>query len=96
MVNTLPDYIIRRIRAKHKREVKAEVKALYALSPVLWAVVKGYDTEEAILDKLGWSYERLATHLSWAVKQRYLRRWGSRILPIQPNHKQLRKSWAKL
>lgn len=83
--------IWKRIQAKRNRELKAEVRALYSLSPVLWAVVKGYDTYDSLLTKLGWSSKRLTSYIQYAIEDNYLHQWGNRYLPTQERHKVLKK-----
>lgn len=81
----------KRIQAKRARELKDEVRALYSLSPVLWAIVKGHDTFDAIQAKLGWTTKRLTAYIQCAIEDNYIHRWGHRYLPTRERHKVLKR-----
>lgn len=74
-----------------KRELKAAVKALYTIDPILWATVKGYDTPTKIQTKLQWSERRLAYRLDLALKQNRITWQNRKLRPVQDEHKILRR-----
>lgn len=80
-----------RIKAKRKRDLKAEVKALYAINPVLWAVVKGYDTPERIATRFKWTSKWTDEAIDLAITGNHVKWWGSKLRPTQDRHKILRR-----
>lgn len=84
--------IWRRIQAKREREFKAEVKALYKVSAILWAVVKGYDTDELLAQRFSTTRpDALQRWTARAMSEGHIRWWGGKYRPIDKRHKQLKK-----
>jgi hypothetical protein len=83
------------IKAKRNRELKAETKALYQFSPILWAVVKGFDTRDELMDRLDLTKAQVDRKIVVAVEAGYVHFWGGKYQPLDERHKQLKKRWAK-
>ncbi len=79
------------IQAKRKRHLKTQIRALYRINPVLWAVVKGYDTPDKIATKLQWSPTRTTTTIERAISNHHIKRWNHKLRPVKEDHKQLQR-----
>lgn len=88
--------IIKRAKLKHRRELKTDVKELYRLDPILWAVVKGHNTDALLATKFpDWGTKGTQRGVERALKHGLIRRWGGRYVPRAPHHKELAKKWEK-
>lgn len=81
-----------RIKAKRKRNLKAEVRALYKIDPILWAVVKGHDTPNLLTDRFP-DWTTLTTHnaIARSLRNNHIKIWGGRYLPVEERYKVLKK-----
>lgn len=70
--------------------IKQEVAQTFKSSPVLWAVIKGYDTPTAIAARLGWTMERTLRECSQAHGHEKIRLNGERYLPVNQRHRRLK------
>lgn len=71
--------------------LKAQVAALYRIDPILWAVVKGYDTPEKIQARLDWTPERTRRNINLAIQAKRIKHWADKLRPYEDAHKILRR-----
>jgi hypothetical protein len=83
------------VKAKRARELKEAIRAVYRLDPVLWAVIKGYDNEMAIMIKLNRDPEPTLKAINRSIKRGHIHRWGARFVPTKEEHKALRRRFAR-
>jgi hypothetical protein len=84
--------VLKRLRVKRKRELQAEVKALYQVSNILWAVVKGSDTDALLAERFPrMRADIMQREITRAIEEGHIRSWGGRYLAIDPRHKVLKK-----
>lgn len=78
------------------RELKASIKATHQLNPLLWAVIRGYDNPTTARAKLNThTDDRFNRHYKRALRDELLHMHGGRYIPTQPEHKALKRRWAK-
>lgn len=85
-------WLWKKIQAKRRRELTAELKAIWHTDQILWAVVRGADTDELLTAQFStWRPETIALKLERAIANNHIRKWGSRYLPTQERHKVLKR-----
>lgn len=80
-------------RNANRRALDFTIKAIYQTDPILWAVIKGHDTEEALEHKFfRWAPSRLQRAINNSISTGNTKRHGSRILPAHDEHKLMKKN----
>jgi predicted Rossmann fold nucleotide-binding protein DprA/Smf involved in DNA uptake len=72
--------------------VRRELKDLYHLSPILWAVVRGCDGGPEIARRLAKPVESIERGIRSAVQAGLLRRDEGRLVPLSRHHRELHRS----
>jgi len=85
-------WLWKKIQAKRRKELTAELKTLWQTDHILWAVVQGADTDELLAAKFPtWKPETISRKLARALVNNHIKIWGKRYLPTQERHKVLKR-----
>lgn len=77
--------MMRDLSARKQRELRA----IYHLSPILWAVIRGHDTAEKVAAKLRKRQQAIELGIDAGISIGLLVEQGDRLLPAQPNHRSM-------
>lgn len=85
-------HLWKKIQTKRQRTLKAELRDLWSLDPILWATIKGATYRKDFpLHLPRWQPDAIDRAIAKSIRQGHIKLWGKRHLPTQERHKTLKR-----